>query len=171
MAPKAGNLAFGFTGSLALDNPINVTPGAAEIDCTDLYGPNCSGAGPTSPVPRWRHRLRMTWETHGGFELSLNWRHIGRMKSEFTSTNPALFNPANVFPVDSHISAYDYLDLDGGIEVTEHVKVRLGVNNLTDRKPPVIGFAANPLLVNGNMVAGMYDPLGRYLFAGLTAKF
>jgi iron complex outermembrane receptor protein len=168
---KGSNLAFGFTGSLALDNPIDVTPGAAEIDCTDLYGPNCSGAGPTSPVPRWRHRLRMTWETHGGFELSLNWRHIGRMKSEFTSTNPALFNPANVFPVDSHISAYDYLDLDGGIEVTEHVKVRLGVNNLTDRKPPVIGFAANPLLVNGNMAAGMYDPLGRYLFAGLTAKF
>jgi iron complex outermembrane receptor protein len=166
---KGSNLAFGFTGSLALDNPINVTPGVAQIDCTDLYGPTCSGAGPTSPVPRWRHRLRMTWETHQGIELSLNWRHIGRMKSEFTSTS--LFNPSNVFPVDSHISAYDYLDLDGGIEVTEHVKVRLGVNNLTDRKPPVIGFTANPLLVNGNMAAGVYDPLGRYLFAGLTAKF
>jgi iron complex outermembrane recepter protein len=171
VAPKAGNLAFGFTGSLALDNPINVTPGVSEIDCTDLYGPNCSGAGPTSPVPRWRHRMRMTWETHAGFEVSLNWRHIGRMKSEFTSTNPNLFNPNNVFPVDSHISAYDYLDLDSGIDVTEHLKVRLGVNNLTDRKPPVIGFAANPLLVNGNLAAGMYDPLGRYLFAGLTARF
>ena len=171
MAPKAGNLAFGFTGSLALDNPINVTPGVSEIDCTDLYGPNCSGAGPTSPVPRWRHRLRMTWETHKGFELSLNWRHIGRLKSEFTSSNPNLFNPNNVFPVDSHISAYDYLDLDSGIDVTEHLKVRLGVNNLTDRKPPVIGFAANPLLVNGNLAAGMYDALGRYLFAGLTARF
>jgi outer membrane receptor protein involved in Fe transport len=91
------------------------------------------------------------------------------MKSEFTS---AQFMPnSNVFPVDSHISAYDYLDVDGAIEVTEHFKVRLGVNNLTDRKPPVIGFAANPLLVNGNMAAGVYDALGRYLFAGLTAKF
>ena len=168
---KGGSLAFSFTGSLALDNPINVTPGVSEIDCTDLYGPNCSGAGPTSPVPRWRHRLRMTWETHAGFELSLNWRHIGRLKSEFTSSNPNLSNPGNVFPVDSQISAYDYLDLDGGIDVTEHLNVRLGVNNLTDRKPPVIGFAANPLLVNGNMAAGIYDPLGRYLFAGLTAKF
>jgi iron complex outermembrane recepter protein len=169
IASKAGSLSFNFTGSLAIDNPINVTPGVAQIDCTDLYGPNCSGAGPTSPVPRWRHRLRMTWETHQGFELSLNWRHIGAMKSEFTS---AQFSPnSNVFPVDSNISAYDYLDLDGGIEVTEHLKVRLGVNNLTDRKPPVIGFAANPLLVNGNMAAGMYDALGRYLFAGLTARF
>lgn len=169
VAPKAGSLAFGFTGSYAIDNPINVTPGASQIDCTDLYGPNCSGAGPTSPVPRWRHRLRMTWETHAGFEVSLNWRHIGRMKSEFTSPQ---FSPnSNVFPVDSHISAYDYLDLDSGIDVTEHLNVRLGVNNLTDKRPPVIGFAANPLLVNGNMAAGVYDPLGRYLFAGLTAKF
>jgi outer membrane receptor protein involved in Fe transport len=169
IAPQAGNLAFGFTGSLALDNPINVTPGVAKIDCTGLYGPNCSGAGPTSPVPHWRHRLRMTWETHAGFEVSLNWRHIGSMKSEFTT--PQFMPNTSVFPVDSHISAYDYLDLDSNIEVTEHLNVRLGVNNLTDRKPPVIGFAANPLLVNGNMAAGIYDPLGRYLFAGLTAKF
>ncbi|HWX28836.1 MAG TPA: TonB-dependent receptor [Steroidobacteraceae bacterium] len=171
LAPKAGSLAFSFTGSLALDNPIDVTPGVPEIDCTDLYGPTCSGAGPTSPVPRWRHRLRMTWETHKGFDLSLNWRHIGKLNSEFTSSNPNLNNPANVFPVDSHISAYDYLDMDGSIDVTEHVNVRLGVNNLTDRKPPVIGFVANPLLVNGNLAAGMYDFLGRYLFVGLTARF
>jgi outer membrane receptor protein involved in Fe transport len=171
LAPKAGNLALGFTGSLALDNPINVTPGVPEIDCTDLYGPTCSGAGPTSPVPHWRHRLRMTWEPQYGFEVSLNWRSIGKLKSEFTSSNPNLGNPANVFPVDSHISAYNYFDLDGGIDVTEHLNVRLGVNNLTDRKPPVIGFVANPLLVNGNMAAGMYDFLGRYLFVGLTARF
>jgi hypothetical protein len=30
---------------------------------------------------------------------------------------------------------------------------------------------ANPLLVNGNMAAGVYDVLGRYLFVGLTARF
>jgi iron complex outermembrane receptor protein len=169
IAPRAGSLAFGFTGSYAIDNPINVTPGTSQIDCTDLYGPNCSGAGPTSPVPRWRHRLRMTWETHAGFEVSLNWRHIGSMKSEFTSPQ---FSPnSNVFPVDAHISAYDYLDLDWNIDVTEHLNIRLGINNLTDRKPPIIGFAANPLLVNGNLAAGVYDPLGRYLFAGLTARF
>jgi iron complex outermembrane receptor protein len=50
------------------------------------------------------------------------------------------------------------------------LNIRLGINNLTDRQPPVIGFAANPLLVNGNMAAGMYDTLGRYLFVGFTAK-
>jgi hypothetical protein len=42
-------------------------------------------------------------ETHHDFEVSLNWRHIGRLKSEFTSGNPNLSNPGNVYPIDSHI--------------------------------------------------------------------
>jgi iron complex outermembrane receptor protein len=169
--PLAGTLNFSFTGSLALDNPIAVTPGSSEIDCTGLFGPNCSGAGPTSPVPRWRHRLRTTWRTAHELELSLNWRYIGRMKSEFTSSNPALNNPANVFTVDSQIGAYNYFDLDGSMDVTPHLNVRLGINNLTNRDPPIIGFTANPLLVNGNLAAGMYDMLGRFVFLGFTAKY
>ena len=168
---KAGNLAFSFTGSVALDNPIDVTPGAPEIDCSGYFGPNCSGAGPTSPVPRWRHRLRTTWESPHDFEVSLNWRHIGRLKSEFTSPNPALSGLGSVSSIDSRIAAYDYLDLDGNIELTPHLNIRMGVNNLADKKPPVVGFTANPLLLNGNMVAGMYDAFGRYLFVGLTAKY
>jgi outer membrane receptor protein involved in Fe transport len=171
LAAKAGNLSFSFTGSIALDNPINVTPGTSLVDCTDLYGPTCSTVGATTPVPRWRHRLRMTWENRAGFEVSLNWRHIGRMNSEFTSSNPNLSSPDSIFPIDSHINAYDYLDLETGIDATEHLRIRLGVNNLTDKRPPVIGYVANPLLVNGNMAAGVYDVLGRYLFAGLTATF
>ncbi|MDP9013496.1 MAG: TonB-dependent receptor [Pseudomonadota bacterium] len=171
LVSKAGNLSFSFTGSVALDNPIDVTPGVSETDCSGYYGPNCSGVGPTSPVPRWRHRLRTTWETKHDFELSLNWRHIGQLKSEFTSGNPNLNNPANVYAIDSHIGAYDYFDLDGNIDVTPHLNIRLGVNNLADKKPPVIGFTANPLLVNGNMAAGLYDTLGRYLFVGFTAKY
>jgi outer membrane receptor protein involved in Fe transport len=47
----------------------------------------------------------------------------------------------------------------------------LGINNLTDRKPPFIGYSANPLLVNGNLAAGIYDALGRFLFLGFTAKY
>ena len=171
LGTNAGRLTFSFTGSAALKNPINVTPGVSEIDCTGLFGPNCSGAGPTSPVPKWRHRLRMTWEPKNEFEISLNWRHIGKLDSEFTSNNVNLANPGNVFAIDSRIGAYDYLDLDGALELAAHLNIRLGINNLAGRKPPVVGFSANPLLVNGNMVAGMYDTLGRYLFLAVTAKY
>ena len=168
---KAGSLSVNFTGSVSLDNPINVTPGVSEFDCTGLFGPNCSGAGPTSPVPRWRHRMRVTWDTGHQTEVSLNWRHIGTLNSEFTSSNENLSNPGAVYPFESRIAAYDYFDVDCSIDVTSHLNVRAGINNLADRKPPVIGFTANPLLVNGNMAAGMYDTLGRYLFLGVTARY
>jgi outer membrane receptor protein involved in Fe transport len=171
IAPKAGSLEFSFSGSIALDNPINVTPGTSPVDCTDLYGPTCSTVGPTTPVPHWRHRLRTTWESPAGVEVSLNWRYIGRLNSEFTSSNPNLSNPSNIFPVDSHIAAYSYLDLETGIDAAEHVHISLGINNVTDKRPPVIGLVSNPLLVNGNMAAGVYDVLGRYLFAGVTVKY
>jgi outer membrane receptor protein involved in Fe transport len=167
----AGTLSFNFTGSVSLNNPIDVTPGVSQFDCTGLFGPNCSGAGPTSPVPHWRHRLRTTWDPGHQVEISLNWRHIGSLKSEFTSSNENLSNPGNVYAIDSHIAAYDYFDLDGSIDIGSHLSVRAGVNNLANRKPPIIGFTANPLLVNGNMAAGMYDTLGRYLFLGVTAKY
>ncbi|MDP9064715.1 MAG: TonB-dependent receptor, partial [Pseudomonadota bacterium] len=49
LAPAAGSLEFSFSGSIALDNPINVTPGTTPVDCTDLYGPTCSTVGPTTP--------------------------------------------------------------------------------------------------------------------------
>jgi iron complex outermembrane receptor protein len=168
---QAGKITYSFTGSLGLDNPISVTPGVPQLDCSGLFGPNCSSLGPTSPVPRWRHRLRTTWENPHGVEISLNWRYIGHLNSDWSSGNPVLSNPANVFPVDSHIVAYNYFDLDAAFDVASHVRVRLGVNNLADRQPPVVGYTANPLLVNGNMVAGMYDTLGRFFFLGLTATF
>jgi len=167
----AQRLTFSFTGSYSIDNPIAVNPATPEFDCTGLYGFNCSNNGPTSPVPRWRHRLRTTWRTVHDLELSLNWRHIGKMDSEFTSAKSGVANPASVFPVDSHIAAYDYFDFDASLDVSEHVNLHLGVNNLTDKQPPVIGLIASPQLVNGNMAAGMYDSLGRYLFAGVTARF
>jgi outer membrane receptor protein involved in Fe transport len=167
---NAGTLTFGFTGSLGLDNVINVNPVVPAFDCSGYYGPNCTSGGPTSPVPRWRHRLRTTWEAKSGFELSLNWRHIGHMRSEFTSGNPSLAtNPA--YPVDSEVGTYDYFDLDGSVDLTPHLNLRLGINNLADRKAPIIGYYANPQLVNGNMTAGTYDTFGRYLFAGITAKY
>jgi outer membrane receptor protein involved in Fe transport len=168
---RSQRLTFSFTGSYSIDNPIAVNPASPQFDCTGLYGVNCSGNGPTSPVPRWRHRLRTTWRTAHDLELSLNWRHIGKMDSEFTSSKSGVADPTKVFPQDSHIPKYDYLDFDASMEVTQHVNVRVGINNLTDKQPPVVGLIASPQLINGNMVAGMYDSLGRYLFAGVTVQF
>jgi iron complex outermembrane receptor protein len=164
-----GNLTVTLQGSRAIDNPIQVIPGQPAFDCTGYFGPTCTAAGPTSPIPKWRHKLRMTWSLPSGFDVSLNWRHIAALASEHTSSNPQL--NGTVFPIDTRIPSFDYLDIDAGIALHSHLEVRMGVKNLTDRRPPIVGFTANPLIVNGNVAAGMYDFLGREIFLELTAKF
>jgi len=164
-----GHLTLTLEGTRALTNPIEIIPGQTEFDCTGFIGPNCTGAGPTSPVPRWRHKMRAAWSSAMGFDASINWRHIGALDSEHTSSNPQL-NGA-VFPVDAHIGSFNYLDLDAGYAVTKAIEIRVGINNFTDRRPPIMGYSANPLLINGNLAAGMYDFLGRELFVGMTANF
>jgi iron complex outermembrane receptor protein len=166
---NAGKISFNFAGSAALDNTIQVVPGRAPFDCTGLFGPTCTGEGPTSPIPKWRHKMRATWEARKDFEISFNWRHLGHLDFEHNSSNPHLAGA--VYSADSHVPTYDYLDIDTSLDLGSHVNLRLGVNNVLDRQPPIIGFNANPLLVNGNMLASTYDTFGRYLFVGLTAKY
>ena len=50
----------------------------------------------------------------------------------------------------------------------------MGINNVTDKVPPLIvgnDCPGNFLTCNGNTVPGLYDALGRYLFARITAQF
>lgn len=161
-----GTLSFTFNGSVLIDNPIAADPSVPPVDCSGLYGPSCSGEGPTSPIPRWRHSLRSTW-TNGNVDMSLNWRHIGGMAFEGTSAD---FPGETVFPIDSHVRSYDYFDLFAGYHF-KNFDVSLGVNNLLGKKPPIIGYNSNPLLLNGNLLAGMYDPFGREIFTQITAHF
>ena len=157
-------LSFSFNGSKLISNRIAVDPSVPVVNCADLYGASCSGIGPTSPIPSWRHTLRTTW-TRGKFDASLNWRHIGAMSFEGTNAG---FAGETVYPVDSHVPAYDYFDLTAGYSF-RHFDVRLGVNNMFGKNPPIVGYGSNPLLLNGNLLAGIYDPFGREVFMEVTA--
>lgn len=167
--PVPGRLSAHFVGSLALDNRIQPIPGGQTFDCTGLFGPTCTGEGPTSPIPKWRHQLRLTWAAPEVWQVSLNWRHIGRLKSELGSSYAHL--AGTPFAVDSQIKPYDYFDLTTSIRVSSRVTMRAGMDNIFGRTPPVIGASANPLVLGGNMAASMYDTLGRYMFVSFTGEF
>jgi outer membrane receptor protein involved in Fe transport len=55
--------------------------------------------------------------------------------------------------------------------VFEDFTLRAGINNLFDKDPPAIAQGLLSSFGNGNTYPGVYDPLGRMLFVGLTAKF
>jgi outer membrane receptor protein involved in Fe transport len=156
-----GSLGVNLVGTL-LDEFLSDI-GFGEYDCAGLYGPTCG-----TPLPEWRHKARVTWNTPWNLDLSLSWRYIDAVLLDRTSNNPIL--TGNVNPVDRELDSMNYIDLSGAWTIYENYTVRLGINNITDEDPPLsaqvgAGFG------NGNTYPQVYDAMGRYVFMGLTAKF
>ena len=57
------------------------------------------------------------------------------------------------------------------MDVFKDFTLRAGINNLFDKDPPAIAQGLLSSFGNGNTYPGVYDPLGRMIFVGLTAKF
>ncbi len=74
------------------------------------------------------------------------------------------------------LKAQNYFDTAVTFSVGNHYNLRLGVNNILDRQPPLVsqGYTALSLgneqaaFSNGNTYPGTYDTLGRYIYAGIT---
>lgn len=152
-----------------------------EYDCAGLYGPLCSGAVVASgaPMPKWRSKSRWTLTMPSGIGVSLQWRHIGKVKAETLENNDTLGGAFNYDP-GLHIKAENYFDLATTYTFGDHYNFRLGVNNIFDNDPPrVTSGNANrdgsnlcpsgPC--NGNTYPGTWDALGRYVYAGMTLDF
>ncbi len=151
-------------------------------DCAGLFGPTCSSEGTSgnnAPLPRWRHKLRMTLQLPQGIGVSLQWRRVGKVKAETLTDNESLEGDFNFDP-GLHIKAQNYFDLATTITFGEHYNFRLGVNNLFDREPPITtsgngsrsGSNLCPTLsCSGNTYPSSWDYLGRYLYAGVTLDF
>jgi outer membrane receptor protein involved in Fe transport len=144
-----------------------------SYDCIGLFGATC-GAG----NPKWRSVFNTTWSTPwDGLDLNARWRYYGADESEQTSQSSFLAGTPYL-PL-AHIPAYSYFDLSATFNVYKNVRLQLGVNNITDKVPPLVVGAdcststpnSSGANCNGNTFPGVYDSMGRYLFAHITAQF
>lgn len=178
---ELGTLSFSFVGTY-LDK-YKVDNGITEAyDCAGLYGPVCSSGGTTaggSMLPKWRHKLRTSFQFADGIGLSFQWRYIGKVKAETLDDSQSLHGDFNFDP-GLRIKAHSYFDLTTTFNVSDNYTFRLGVNNLFDKQPPLVtsgnaGRDGSNLCptgpCNGNTYPATYDALGRYLFAGVTLDF
>ena len=92
--------------------------------------------------------------------------------------NPSASLKGDFYNFASHIPSQSYFDLSMTAHVGGHFEWRLGVNNLLDRQPPLVSsgsgrFGASSCggFCNGNTYPGTYDPLGRYVYTGVTLDF
>jgi iron complex outermembrane receptor protein len=65
--------------------------------------------------------------------------------------------------------AMNYLDLAASWDVSKHLQLRGGINNVFDKDPPLASFE----IVSGGApnYYEFYDGLGRQLYLAMTAKF
>jgi iron complex outermembrane receptor protein len=175
------NLGLGDNGSISaslvgtwLDSLVTQPlPGGPSYDCKGLYGSVCG-----DPAPEWRHKARLTWNTpysYGDWFKSLSftaqWRYYGKVTLDAFDSNPQLLNPAKQFAADNDFGAQSYIDLTANFTVHNNLNLRVGVNNVFDKDPPLTGANCIATFCNGNTFPQIYDALGRFLFVGLTADF
>jgi outer membrane receptor protein involved in Fe transport len=156
------------------------------------YSANCGIGGGESigslqPKFQWSQRTTVGF---GATTLSLLWRHIDKMKYEpralqdqldaasLVGTDPKTGcpDPAGtdpngcvINPAYRHIKSANYFDLTAQFVTTEHLTLTFVVQNLLDKKPPIVGSdVGNTLYNSGNTYPSTYDALGRRFT--MTAK-
>jgi iron complex outermembrane receptor protein len=149
------------------------SPGAGKsYDCAARFGPSCFPVTPT-----WRHRMTLDWDTPlSGLSAGATWRFFGQATNTLLDPNTPDYKSgveANGPLPDRRIPTISYLDLRVAYTINK-VTMRVGVNNVLDKDPPLIDTAnsgGNQIPAESNTYPSQYDSLGRYLFANVTIDF
>ena len=170
---NAGRLSWSFLGTYMkkyiTDN--GLTP---PYDCVGFYGSICSGGAVASsaPMPKWKHKARVTWASPFDLGLSLQWRMVGSVDHERLSNDTSISGDAPL--LGRHIKAQHYFDLAATYDLLDRIHLRAGINNLLDNDPPIVtnsNGACSTATCNGNTYPGTWDALGRYVWMGATIDF
>jgi len=179
---RFGRLDANLTGthiSNYIITPIQDLP-SSSFDCAGFYGGTCGAFPVGAPLFSWRHDMQVTWLTPlRSLSVTAGWRFLSSVDVDTLNPNPNVGTPGatiangQVSSTDAHIPAFNYLDMSLAYQVFDAVQVRLGVNNLMDKSPPVIGASDAPPtpFYNGNTLPGTYDWGGRFVFGEIDLQF
>ena len=185
----AMSFVFNYTGHS--DYNSDPAGGAITINCAGLYGNDC---GSIQPKIQWSMRNSLTF---GKVQLSLLWRHIGAEKYETvngnvlnTGSDAYITSGGANYPAFNgtlgaglgalsggtydfaHIKAANYFDLSTRFDVSNNFTLTLGIDNLLNKQPPIVGYNLGTTSYNsGNTYPSTYDALGRRFAASAHIKF
>lgn len=130
------------------------TPVAARpdivFDCAGNFGGICDNS-----LPDFKANTRVTWQT-GPLTLAMLWRHIQGPKDEVIEFDGV--DPSDL--VVPQISDANYLDLTAGYRLNDNFNVNLGLMNIFDEAPPVLGDQQD----GANTYPLLYDVIGPRVF-------
>ncbi|KAA9129566.1 TonB-dependent receptor [Marinihelvus fidelis] len=150
----AGTWNFDFIGTYMLTKETAPLPtdDTATYDCVGLINTQCF------PTPEWRHVASATYDSDEWWAVTARWRFYQDVEYD---------GSADLIANDS-IDDESYFDATAIFRFMESNDLVLGVNNILDEEPPMVGGS---LSTNANTIAGFYDTLGRYLFANVTFRY
>lgn len=155
-----GRLNFRLDASWVKSHQFQATPASIDRDCLGFYSTDC-GVGPA----KFRANLSTVWSM-GDMELSLRWRHLGKMELE------GLKQGGNWLDDYKSISAYNYFDLGLAYNAPWNSRISLTVNNVANKQPPLVGNTIGTTSTNsGNTFPQTYDVIGRYITLGMNFRF
>ncbi|HEY5711558.1 MAG TPA: TonB-dependent receptor [Allosphingosinicella sp.] len=157
---------FGVPGRLHLNAVVNfldsyrvqILPGSAFVEYRGtIDGTQAAVTPPVGlPLPKSKIFANATYEV-GPASINLRWRHLPSMRDVTSVTRPT--SPAPGVP------SYDIFDLTAHWDVDEHFRLALGVTNLFDTDPPIVGGTL------GQTQPGTYDIIGRSFYVAGTLRF
>ena len=160
LASNDSRLGFNFFGTWTdkfSRTPIADLP-AQTYECAGYYGATCR-----APLPKYKFTTRLTW-MDGPLTTSVRMRYLSAVKDDRISVS----NTAVSAIVVAKVNAQYYFDLSAAIQVAERFTLSMGMNNVFDRKAPLIGGTSAE---QSGTWPGTYDILGRDLFVSASVRF
>jgi iron complex outermembrane recepter protein len=139
---------FSFAGTYQISNTTQLS------ECAGRFGASCD-----TPLPKWKHTANLGLG-FGSVDFNTRWRLIGATRQD-----------SDTDILKSSIPAYSYFDETVNLRVNDKFTLSLGVLNLLDTKPPIVGDTSGALSTAGSTFPTVYDVLGRSVFARVTAAF
>lgn len=150
----ASSLNLNFVASWAFENETIAEPGQPGTDCLGYFGGVCSGFN-VFIQPDAKYVTNVAYVS-GDFFGRFQWRHIPETK---------LFPDAG--NVVKSASGVDYIDLNFDYAINDRVSLFLGIDNILDDEPPILGFS---LAGDANVDISLYDVLGRRYYGGIRVS-
>ena len=155
-----GSIDVRLIGTLNMTKEIAI-PGADTYDCSGLISSRCY------PQPEWRHTVEASYDSNSWWAVTARWRHFGGVDYDGALSNGQSDGIDTIVQANSD-DGENYLDLTATFRVMDNADLLVGINNILDEEPPLVGGS---LSSNANATAGFYDTLGQYLFAQATFRF
>ncbi|HSQ95065.1 MAG TPA: TonB-dependent receptor, partial [Croceibacterium sp.] len=166
-----GTLSLNVVGSYYLYYKVKELAHNPLVNYVGTFGTGSLGL--QTGVYRWRMLTNLGYKM-GPASIGLQWQHLPPVQDAGEAVAPT---PNQVG--DPH--SYDLFSLNGSYAMTSNVNIRLGVDNLFNRAPPLVNYQSNfdntgantalQTLRGGSYNSQFYDTLGRRFYIGANAKF